>query len=148
MMIRTWITDQPLAMADVIAAVGTPADGAVLMFAGTVREQNDGRPVTGMRYDAYTEMAERVLREIAREAAGRWDVSAIAAAHRTGELIIGDVAIAIAVSSPHRAEAFDAGRYIIEETKRRLPVWKQERYTDAPSRWLEGVTPPAPEPAP
>ena len=146
-MIRTWITDQPLDTAHVLAAVGTPADGAVLMFAGTVRNQNDGRAVTGMRYDAYADMAARVLRAIADEAGARWDVSAIAAAHRTGELVIGDMAVAIAVSSPHRAEAFDAGRYVIEETKRRLPVWKQERYADAVPRWLEGVTPPAAEPA-
>jgi len=147
-MIRTWITDQKLDMAAVLAAVGTPADGAVLVFAGTVRDHNDGRAVSGMRYDGYTDMAERVLREIADEAAARWDLSAIAAAHRTGDLVIGDVAVAIALSSPHRAEAFDAGRYVIEETKRRLPVWKQEHYADATSRWLEGVAPPATEPAP
>jgi molybdopterin synthase catalytic subunit len=146
-MIRTWITDAPLEIAKVMAAVGTAADGAVLVFAGTVRNHNDGRLVTGMRYDAYAGMAARVLDEIAHEAAGRWDVSSLAAAHRTGELLTGDVSVAIAVSSPHRTEAFDAGRYVIEEIKRRLPVWKQERYADATERWLEGVTPPAAEPA-
>ncbi len=143
-MLDTWITSEPLDSAAMLERVGTPDDGAVLLFAGTVRNQNDGRAVTGMRYDAYREMAERVLREIAQEAAARWEVSRIAAVHRTGELNVGECSVLIAVSSPHRAEAFDAGRYVIEEIKQRLPVWKQEHYVDG-SRWLEGRLPETPE---
>lgn len=138
---ESWIAREAIAPADVLDRVGSSADGAVLLFLGTVREQNEGRPVRGMRYDAYVEMAEPVLREIVREAAARAGSERIAAVHRIGELGIGEVSVAIAVSSPHRAEAFDACRFVIEEIKRRLPVWKQEHYVEGDARWLEGVTP-------
>jgi len=140
-MVRTFITTEPLDAAALLAEVGTPDDGAVLLFAGTVRRHNDGRAVTGLRYDAYATMAETVLRQIAEEAVARWEVSRLAAAHRTGDLSIGDVSVVIAVSAAHRAEAFDAGRYVIEEVKQRLPVWKQERYAGGADRWLEGSMP-------
>jgi molybdopterin synthase catalytic subunit len=140
--VRAWITDHAIDTAEVLAAVGTPADGAALLFLGTVREENDGRPVRGMRYDAYAAMAESVLEEIAREAGEQAGTERISVVHRTGELAIGDVSVAIAVSTPHRAEAFDAARYIIEQIKLRLPVWKHEHYTDGRSEWLDGATPP------
>lgn len=124
---------------------GGPGDGAVLLFLGTVRERNDARPVRGMRYDAYGEMAEAVLAEIVEEARTRTGASRVAAVHRTGELAVGDVSVAIAVASPHRAEAYDASRYVIEEIKKRLPVWKHEHYTDGGAAWLEGQVPPVPE---
>jgi molybdopterin synthase catalytic subunit len=136
------ITRAVIDPAAVLALVGSSADGAALLFVGTVREQNDGRPVRGMRYDAYDSMAQQVLHEIAAEAAARAGSDRIAVVHRTGELEIGAISVAIAVSSPHRAEAFDAARYIIEQIKLRLPVWKHEHYTDAPSRWLDGAVPP------
>jgi molybdopterin synthase catalytic subunit len=136
------ITRAVIDPAAVLALVGSSADGAALLFVGTVREQNDGRPVRGMRYDAYDSMAQQVLHEIAAEAAARAGSDRIAVIHRTGELEIGAISVAIAVSSPHRAEAFDAARYIIEQIKLRLPVWKHEHYTDAPSRWLDGAVPP------
>jgi molybdopterin synthase catalytic subunit len=136
------ITRDVIDPAAVLALVGSSADGAALLFVGTVREHNDGRPVRGMRYDAYDSMAQQVLHEIAAEAAARAGSDSIAVVHRTGELEIGAISVAIAVSSPHRAEAFDAARYIIEQIKLRLPVWKHEHYTDAPSRWLDGAAPP------
>jgi molybdopterin synthase catalytic subunit len=126
----------------VLALVGTPADGAAILFLGTVREQNEGRAVSGMRYDAFVEMADPVLREIAAEASARAGSERIAVVHRIGELAIGDVSVAIAVSTPHRSEAFDAARFIIEQIKVRVPVWKHEHYVDGNSRWLAGVTPP------
>lgn len=126
----------------VLAMVGTAADGAAILFVGTVRDQNDGRAVSGMRYDAFVEMADPVLSAIAAEAAVRAGSERIAVVHRTGELAIGDVSVAIAVSTPHRSEAFDAARYIIEQIKVRVPVWKHEHYIDGDSRWLAGVTPP------
>lgn len=126
----------------VLAMVGSSADGAAILFLGTVREQNEGRGVSGMRYDAFVEMAEPVLNDIAAEAAVRAGNDRIAVVHRIGELAIGDVSVAIAVSSPHRAEAFDAARFIIEQIKVRLPVWKHEHYIDGDSRWLVGMTPP------
>jgi molybdopterin synthase catalytic subunit len=142
--VRAWITDAAIDTGEVMRVVGSPADGAVLLFLGTVREQNEGRPVSGMRYDAYAAMAGPVLHAIATEAAARAGSDRIAVVHRTGELDIGEVSVAIAVSSPHRAEAFDAARYIIEQIKLRLPVWKHEHYTDGPSQWLDGATPPEP----
>ncbi|HSJ25758.1 MAG TPA: molybdenum cofactor biosynthesis protein MoaE [Longimicrobiales bacterium] len=141
---RTWITDEPIDVSDVLSSVGSDADGAALLFLGTVREQNEGRPVQGMRYDAYAGMAASVLSEIAGEAGERAGTDRISVVHRTGELQIGDVSVAIAVSSPHRAEAFDAARYVIEQIKLRLPVWKHEHYTDGSAEWLDGATPPAP----
>lgn len=140
-MLRTWITSEPLDASAVLESVRTDADGAIVLFAGTVREQNEGRAVTGMRYDAYPEMAERVIREIADETARRWEVTNITAAHRTGDLAIGETSVIVAVASPHREEAFQAGRHVIEEIKKRLPVWKQEHYVDG-SAWLEGTRPP------
>jgi molybdopterin synthase catalytic subunit len=136
--VRAWITADVITPQTVLDAVGSHADGATVVFTGTVRQENEGRPVAGMRYEAYVDMAEQVLRAIAAEAADRAGTDRVAVAHRTGELAVGEVSVAIAVSSPHRAEAFDASRYIIEEIKRRLPVWKQERYRDEAPRWLAG----------
>ena len=128
--------------AEVLARVGDDRDGAAILFLGVVRDHADGRPVEGMRYDAYVEMAGPVLTEIAREAAERLGSDRIAVVHRTGELAIGEVSVAIAVSSPHRAEAFDASRYVIEEIKKRLPVWKKEHYRDGAAEWVDGTVPP------
>lgn len=126
---------------DVRARVGDPTDGAVLLFLGTVRDHNDGRPVERLHYDAYRDMAVRELRSIAEAAAQRAGSDRIAVVHRTGTLDIGEVSLAVAVSSPHRAEAFEAARWIIEEIKRRVPVWKREHYADGKGEWLPGRTP-------
>jgi molybdopterin synthase catalytic subunit len=147
MSIETWITTEPIDTGRVLSATGSPADGAILLFLGIVRRENGGREVTGMRYDAYGSMAERVLREIAGEAANTYGATHVAAVHRTGDLAIGDVSVAVAVSTPHRADAFTAGRWVIDELKRRLPVWKKEHYVDG-SRWLDGSSPPVPETSP
>ena len=138
---HAWLTSEPISADSVLARVGTDADGAVSVFLGVVRDHNEGRAVRGVRYDAYREMAERVLAEIAAEAAGLAGSDGIAVVHRTGELSVGDVSVAIAVSSPHRAAAFEACRYVIEEIKLRLPVWKQERYVEGDVAWLEGTVP-------
>jgi molybdopterin synthase catalytic subunit len=86
-------------------------------------------------------MAAPVLTDIAHEAAAMLGTDRVAVVHRVGELAIGEVSVAIAVSSPHRAQAYEASRYVIEEIKKRLPVWKHEHYTDGRSKWVEGVTP-------
>jgi molybdopterin synthase catalytic subunit len=138
----TAIVTSAISPDDVLARVGAAEDGAAILFLGTVRDHADGRAVDGMRYDAYQEMAESVLAEIAAEAAERLGTDRVAVVHRTGDLDIGEVSVAIAVSSPNRAEAYDASRYVIEEIKKRLPVWKKEHYTDGGDEWVEGRIPP------
>jgi molybdopterin synthase catalytic subunit len=130
----------PIDPAAALSLVGAPSDGAVLLFLGTVRDHADGRSVDGLRYEAYEEMALGVLETIAREAAERLGTSRVAVVHRVGDLAIGEVSVAIAVSSPHRAEAYDASRYVIEEIKKRLPVWKLEQYADGREGWVQGHT--------
>lgn len=140
-MVATSITREPIDPAAALAAVGEDADGAVLLFLGTVRDHNEGRAVRGMRYDAYESMAAKELGDIVAEVAGRFGVSRIMAVHRVGDLSVGEVSVAVAVSSPHRAEAYGASRGIMEEIKRRLPVWKEEHYVDGAARWLDGQSP-------
>jgi molybdopterin synthase catalytic subunit len=134
------ITRAEIQPAAVLGRVGGERDGAAVLFLGMVRNSNDGRAVTGMRYAAYEAMAEAVLLAIVEEAAARWGLERAHAVHRIGELGVGEVSVAIAVSSPHRGEAYEASRYIIEQVKLRLPVWKQERYGAADARWLAGET--------
>jgi molybdopterin synthase catalytic subunit len=131
-----WITRDVISADSVLTLVGGPADGAIDVFVGVVRDHNDGAAVSGMHYDAYVEMAERELRAIVAEASALPGVGKVAAVHRVGELAVGDVSVAIAASAPHRAEAFQACRYVIEEIKKRLPVWKREHYRTGEQRWL------------
>ena len=131
----------PIDPAEVLARVGHDEDGAAVLFLGTVRNHADGSAVTGITYESYEEMAAPVLAEIAREAAEVLGTTRVAVVHRVGELAVGDHSVAIAVSSPHRAQAYEASRYVIEEIKKRLPVWKKEHYTDGREGWVDGTTP-------
>lgn len=141
---RSWsaVVSDPIEPHGVLDRVGSDADGAQLLFVGVVRDHADGRPVSGMTYEAYVEMAAPVLAEIAGEAADLVRPGRVAVVHRIGELEIGEASVAIAVSSPHRDEAYRASRHVIEEIKKRLPVWKREHYTDGRSDWVEGTVPP------
>lgn len=142
-MVRARITSDPIRPGALLADAHRDRDGAVLLFVGVVRDHAEGRPVRGMRYEAYEPMAEDVLRAIVTEARDLHDVSAVEAVHRTGELALGEASVAIAVASPHRDAAYRASRYVIEEIKKRLPVWKHEHFTDGQARWVPG-TPLAP----
>lgn len=115
--------------------------GAVVLFLGTVRDTNRGREVTALQYEAYGPMAVEELEAVAREAVERFSVERVAARHRTGLLRPGDVAVGVAVGAAHRDAAFEACRWIMEELKARVPLWKHERYADGEERWLDGVTP-------
>ncbi len=137
------ITSDPLDPARLLARVGSPEDGAVLLFLGTVRNHADGRSVSGMQYEGYREMALEVLGRIAEEASERFSTPNLAVTHRLGALEIGEVSVVVAVSSPHRAEAYGASRYVMEEIKRRLPVWKKEFYVEGAAEWVRGMVPPA-----
>lgn len=140
--VRVSITDAPVESPDILQGIGSTGDGAVLLFEGRVRDTNDGRPVVALRYEAYREMAERELTAIAEETARQLKLGEIVVVHRTGQLDPGDVSVCISVAAPHRDAAYQASRAVIEEIKRRLPVWKHEQYADGTDAW---VAAPAPE---
>lgn len=100
--------------------------GAAVWFEGVVRNQNDGHPVTAIEYECYASMAEAELGKIATEAQQRWPIDDILVAHRYGCLAVGEISLVIGCSSPHRAEAFMAVQYIVDELKQRVPIWKRE----------------------
>jgi molybdopterin synthase catalytic subunit len=142
------ITRDPIDAGALLASVTSPSDGAVLLFWGVVRDHHEGRSVRHLEYEAYAAMAEAELAAIVGEARVRWPVGEIAVVHRIGRLEIGEASVGIAVASPHRAEAYEASRYVIEELKRRAPIWKREGYAEGDRRWLEGTTPPLTSDAP
>jgi molybdopterin synthase catalytic subunit len=133
---RSAIVERPIDTAALVAEVASVTNGATLLFLGTVRETNDGRDVSGMDYTAYRGMAERELADIVREASSRFETSDVVAEHRLGTLGLGEASVAIAVGHPHRGKAYDASRYIIEELKKRVPIWKLEHYVDGTREWV------------
>jgi molybdopterin synthase catalytic subunit len=131
----TGLTDGRIDVAGLEAAVAGHEHGAVVTFVGRARRtSDDGRAVVELDYEAFGEMAERVLAEIATEAAERCPGSITAVVHRTGVVPLGEAAVAIVTAAPHRAEAYEANRFVIEAIKERLPIWKRERFTDG-SEW-------------
>jgi molybdopterin synthase catalytic subunit len=141
-LIHADVVREPIDPARVLARVGSAEHGAVLLFLGVVRNHDEGRAVDGITYDAYEAMARDVLKAIATEASDLLGTDRIAVVHRVGRLDVGECSAAIAVSSPHRDEAYRASRYVIEEIKKRLPVWKKERYADGDEAWVAGTAPP------
>lgn len=133
------LANQPLDIERLIASVASPSHGAITTFSGVVRDHNDGNSVASIEYGAYPEMAERVAAELIAEAHDRWPVR-VALAHRVGALEVGETAVVVVVASPHRAEAFAACRYLIDQLKIRVPIWKHEHYTDGDSCWVGSDT--------
>lgn len=134
---RSAIVTRPLAPATLLAEVAGQGMGATVLFVGTVRDVNDGRAVTGIEYAAYGAMAERELAAIVADAAARFDTSAVVVEHRLGALAVGEASLVIAVAHPHRARAYEASRFVIEEVKRRVPIWKREAYVDGTREWVD-----------
>jgi molybdopterin synthase catalytic subunit len=132
------LRDGPLSVDEVRGAVTDPAAGGMALFAGTVRNHDHGRGVTRLSYSAHPSAAAE-LRRVCEKVAAEFGVSALAAVHRVGELEIGDLAVVVAVSCPHRAEAFAACRALIDELKRTVPVWKHQLYTDGESEWVNSA---------
>ena len=132
------ITPEPLDPLALMETVGSDEAGAISLFAGVVRNNNLGRNVEYLEYDAYPPMAERKMEEIAAEVRDRWPVTGIAMLHRTGRLEIGEASVMIAVSSPHRADAIEACHYAIDRLKAIVPVWKKEVF-EGGEEWLEGT---------
>jgi molybdopterin synthase catalytic subunit len=136
-----FLTPDPLDLGALLAQVGSPSHGGIATFLGVVRDHHAGRKVLRLDYSAYTPMAEAECSRIVAEAQSRWPVT-VALQHRVGMLTIGDAAVAVVVGSSHRDEAFVACRYVIEELKRRVPIWKREVYADGSIAWVGvGATP-------
>ena len=134
---RVALVRSPLDPAALLAEVASVANGASIVFVGTVREVNDGRAVSGIEYTAYETMAGRELEAIAHEAALQFGTDDLVVEHRVGRLALGEASVVIAVAHPHRAEAYEASRFIIEELKRRVPIWKREEYVDGTREWVD-----------
>lgn len=130
------LTSDPIELAPLVAEVVADDRGGVATFLGLVRDHHQGQRVVRLEYSAYPEMVEGVAAGILAEACARWPVR-VAARHRTGVLEVGEVAVAVAAAGAHRAEAFEACRYVIEELKRRVPIWKKEFYADGTTGWVE-----------
>jgi molybdopterin synthase catalytic subunit len=133
------IVSDPISPDEVLSRVGGDEDGAIVLFLGTVRNHHEGRAVRGLSYEAYDGMALLVLKQLVATTAEELPGGRVAAVHRRGELGVGEVAVAVAVSSPHRGPAFDAARRLMEDLKRTLPVWKKEHYVEGESDWVAGT---------
>lgn len=131
------ITEAPLDPAPLVAYVQTPADGAVVTFAGVARNQFGGRATAFLSYEAYAEMAAPVLAQIAEEARARWPIGLVAVHHRVGTLEVGETAVLVVVAAPHRQGAFAAAEYIMERIKAVAPIWKREHWADGAADWRE-----------
>ena len=133
------VTPEPLDCNALVAMVDANGDGAVVTFAGLVRDHNEGRQVQFLEYEAYEPLAIRALQRIVDEARELWPGARVAVHHRLGRLEIGEASIVIAAASAHRADAFAACRYTIERVKQIVPIWKREHF-DGGDVWLEGAT--------
>jgi len=134
------LTDQPLDLDSLLAASADPECGALVVFGGTVRVQNNEREVTYIDYSAYGPLADKTLGEIEAETRTQFGIPHCRLVHRTGELAIGELSVLAVVRAPHRAEAFAAARHAVEELKRRVAVWKNEHYADGSSTYLDGCS--------
>ena len=133
---RASVTDAPIDLASIAREVAVVTNGATAMFLGTVRDNNDGRSVSGIEYSAYREMAELEMHSILQEAGKQFGIEHAVVVHRIGTLRVGDTSIAVATAHAHRAAAMDSLRYIVEQTKSRAPVWKLELYDDGTREWV------------
>lgn len=134
-----WLSDDRLDPDRLLAEVGATACGGQVLFLGTVRNSSEDGDILGIEYTAYREMASAEFDRIAADAREHWPMAHIALRHRLGYIPVGEASIAIAVACPHRTEAYEASRYLIEETKKRVPIWKKERYASGASRWVEAA---------
>ncbi len=138
---RAAIVTQPIDVATLLAEVAALGHGATSLFVGTVRDTHAGRHVTGMEYKAYEAMALHELTAVVAEAEATFPGTQIVCEHRVGELTLGEASVVIAVAHAHRASAFDACRFVIEELKRRVPIWKREHYVDGTRAWIDPTAP-------
>lgn len=135
-----FLTSEPIQIESLLQQVSALERGAITTFIGTVRNHHAGREVLELEYEAFAAMAEAECGTIVAEAEDRWSCR-IALQHRVGRLALGDAAVAIAAASAHRDGSFQACRYVIEELKRRVPIWKRERYADGTEAWVDPTAP-------
>ena len=139
------LTTQPIDIQQVLAQVESPEAGAVVLFLGTTRGLTGDRRTESLDYEAYHEMAEKKLREIETEARTRWPICRREIVHRLGHLEVGEASVAVAVSTPHRADAFEAGQWIIDTLKESVPIWKCENWADGSREWVHPEAAPSGE---
>jgi len=124
------VTRKPLDTEAITSTVRASANGGIVTFLGTTRDETDGRRVLYLEYEAYQGMAEKMLVRVAQEVRKRWGITDLAIAHRLGRLEIGEVSLVVAAASPHRAEAFAACQYVVDRIKQNVPIWKKEVFED------------------
>ena len=137
----TRLTREPIDHAALTEQVRSPHCGAVVTFLGTVRDLTGDRTTVALDYEAYPGMAEKKLAEIEADVRGRWPIGDVALVHRLGRLEVGEVSVAVAVSCPHRAQAFDACRHAIDRLKELVPIWKKENWSDGSTEWVHPGSP-------
>lgn len=142
------LTRDPIDYPALTESVRSHQSGAVVLFLGTVREMTNGRQTVALDYEAYPEMAEAKMAELEAECRNRWPVDRVGIVHRLGHLELGEISIAVAVGCPHRQQAFEAGKYLIDRLKEVVPVWKKENWSDGTTEWVHPGTDPAPGTAP
>ena len=130
------LTNQPIDTQALLLQATSPAAGAIVLFLGTTREQTDGRQTVALEYEAYIDMAERKLAELEAAARERWPLVECLIEHRLGRVPAGEASVVIAVSAPHRREAFAAGEWLIDTLKQQVPIWKREQWADGTMEWV------------
>jgi molybdopterin synthase catalytic subunit len=131
------ITSEPINFCRILQDILDTSSGGTALFLGTVRDHNDSKAVLEMHYEIYKEMAERSLAKIEYEVKTKWKINNFVAIHRTGQLKVGEVSVAVAASAEHRNQAFEACRYGIDQIKTNVPIWKKEVYKNG-ARWVDG----------
>lgn len=140
------LTREPIDPAALLAAVTSSRAGAVVLFLGTVRELTGDRRTVALDYEGYGEMAAKKLAELESQARGRWPIVECAIVHRLGHLELAEASVAVAVSTPHRRDAFAAGQWLIDTLKETVPIWKQEHWEDGTTEWVHPAADSQPPP--
>jgi molybdopterin synthase catalytic subunit len=143
----TFLIREPITVDALLAEVSSPERGGTCLFLGTVRNGPEEHGVTAIEYSAYEQMVEAEFGRLLADATARWPEARIAVRHRLGTIPVGEASIAIAAAAPHRAQAFEACRFVIEEVKRRIPVWKKELRVDGTEVWVDPSGRPAAKPS-
>ncbi len=130
------LTTDSINVAEVVQSVQSPLAGAAVLFLGTTREVTGDRRTESLDYESYGDMAEKKMTELEAEARRRWPLVGCAIVHRVGRVAVGEASVAIAVSSPHREDAFAAGKWLIDTLKQTVPIWKKENWADGGSQWV------------